>query len=69
MIQKIIIIGLIVCIGIISISYYDLSEKYSELEINHEYAIEMSKICLDDSELCDNIKKRIFESKKQNGLI
>lgn len=74
--QKIIIVGLIICVGIISIAYYDLNDKYSnlnldydELEINHDRAIEMSKICLDDQELCNEIKKRIFESKNLNDLI
>ena len=67
--QKIIIIGLLVCIILISIGYYDLNERYLELEINHDRAIEMSKICLEDSELCNESKKRIFESKNQNGLI
>ena len=61
--------GLICCIAFISVLYYELNEKYDELEIKHEYAIEMSKICLDDSILCDNIKKEIFKSKKQNPLV
>ena len=67
--QKIIIIALIVGIALISLVYYDLSEKYSILELEYGYAVEMSKICMEDSELCDDIKKKIFEFKNENKMI
>ena len=67
--QKIIIIALIVGIALISLAYYDLSERYSILELEYGYAVEMSKICVEDSEVCDDIKKKIFEFKNKNKMI
>jgi len=67
--QKILIVGLIIGIGIMGLTYYDLNERYSELEIQHGYAVEMSKICLEDSEYCNEIKKKIFEFKNKNPMI
>jgi len=67
--QKITIIALIVGIVLVSLAYYDLSEKYSILELEYGYAVEMSKICMEDSELCDDIKKKIFESRDKNDMI
>ena len=67
--QKITIIALIVGIVLVSLAYYDLSERYSILELEYGYAVEMSKICMEDSELCDDIKKKIFESRDKNDMI
>ncbi len=67
--QKILVIGLIIVVGIIGLMYYDLNERYSTLEINYGYAMEMSKICLKDSQFCDEIKKIILEFKNMNDSI
>lgn len=67
--KNILIISLVVCIGIISWGYYDLNEKYSKLEVFYGYAMEMAESCKGDPELCDNIKKKIFESKNQQRQI
>jgi len=45
-----------------------LEKKYNKLEQNYEYALEMKEICLEDSDLCNDIKKRIFEYKNERQI-
>ena len=65
--QKLVIIGLIVGLALMTISYVDLIEEYDTLELNYGYAMEMAKMNLDGS--TEEVKKKVFESKKDNILI
>ena len=60
---------IVIIITLFSILYYDLNEKYTKLKLHYEYAMKMSKICLEDSEYCDEIKKSISEFKNKKKLI
>lgn len=64
--KTIIIVGLTVCLSLVSIGYYDLNEEHETLELNYGYAMEMAKDTLKNPKIVNEIKERIVESNKNN---
>lgn len=65
--KNIAIVMLGLCLIGISFAYYNIFEEKAELELHYGYAMEMAKMNLDGS--TEEIKKKVFESKKLNMLI
>ena len=67
--QTLVIIGLVVALATVSFLHVDLTEKHDVLELNYGYAMEMAKMNLSSHNYAEEVKEKIFESKKVNILI